>query len=195
MRISALCFPGAIFVLLSFAFNPDKTSQNGNYTQVDSCTYVKFNGKPERCFYQTPLGDVTNLEYRPASDAVDSNLLYSATLYKESMASTLTSEQLQTAINLKLNTLVSSEEMMINNLKGKILFKKDLVVDNCQVLKYKILFTNLSEMDQIEGQKDVIYNTEFLKCKDHILKLSTYTQTNKENIMIDVFFNSLQIKK
>jgi hypothetical protein len=180
---------------LAFVGNPVQNIADGKYIKIDSCIYVKFKGKPERCFYQTPLGDVTTFEYKPASEAGDSNILYSVALYKETQGTISDSNQLIKAINLKFISLVNTEETGITNLNGKILYKDEAVQDSKKVIKFEVLFTNLSEFDQIEGEKDVIYSARYIKCKDAVLKLWTYTKSNKKNKMIDDFFNTLRFNK
>jgi hypothetical protein len=190
MRIVGILF--LIFSLTLLYTDRQLYGQNSEYTnfKVEENIRVAFAGKPTRYFYQTPLGDITIYEYKPEA-IVDSNSLYSIALYKTSGEEIKDINLSNRQTDVKYTEIINSDEMSVNNLGGKILAKEDINYKGANGTRMKILFSNLSELNEIEGQKNVIYNVIYLKQKSWVIKLWTYTPASKENKKIDIFFNSL----
>lgn len=190
MRIVGILF--LIFSLTFLCLDRQLYGQNSEYTnfKVEENIRVAFAGKPTRYFYQTPLGDITIYEYKPEA-IVDSNSLYSIALYKTSGEEIKDINLSNRQTDVKYTEIINSDEMSVNNLGGKILAKEDINYKGANGTRMKILFSNLSELNEIEGQKNVIYNVIYLKQKSWVIKLWTYTPASKENKKIDIFFNSL----
>lgn len=167
--------------------------QNSEYANfsVDENVRVTFPGKPIRFFYQTPLGDITIYEFKPEANLIDSNSLYSIALYKTSVDEIKDISLLHQQTEAKYNEVISSDEMSVSSLGGKILSKEEISYKNTRGIRMKVLFSDLSELNEIEGQKNVIYNAVYLKQKGVVIKLWIYTPVNKENKKIDKFFYSL----
>jgi hypothetical protein len=163
--------------------------------KVDSSIYVKFRGNPTRYFYQTPLGDITIYEYKPQANANDSNCLYSIALYRTSAEEANAGNLSDLQMTARLNEIINADEMAVNNLNGKILSKDEVIYKDVSGIRMKILFSDLSELNEIEGQKNIIYHAAYFKSKGLIIKLWTYTPSNKENNKINYFFNSLSFSK
>jgi len=192
MRVAGVLGLLLIIVLCAFEANHYDSAQPAKYIKVDSSIYVKFRGEPKRYFYQTPLGDVTIFEYKPEPEAADSNCLYSVAIYKPPMGEPGTQTLPTTAADLLFNSLITSEETGLYSIGGKILSKNEFTDDNRSGIRYKVLFTGLTEMNQIEGLKDVVYNVKYLKYKGAVIKMWVYTALNKENKALEDFFSNLK---
>jgi len=165
---------------------------SAEYFRVDSNILIKFIGKPEKYFYQTPLGDITIFEYKPEINANDSNCLYSIALYRPPLDEVKDNKLSNLQLEVKFNSIISSEDIANGNLGGKVLSKNEIILNGIRRIRMKILFSGLTELNEIEGQKDIIYNAEYLRYNDIVIKLWTYTPLNKENMKIYSFFNSLR---